>query len=190
MREDSEGKYKFFMQDPTALAIMGIDPYTPVAATDQVKEELKQRFKISSSYIRTQGNPFKSESDIGKIAVAGSLDKYNSLTGAMKKYTDAQRKAKVDLTDFDKTYVTPQSVLTQDEIDSINKVNPKFFDTFKASVKSLWTQEKSNKQEFQDTQAYSKVYTKDVEVVKKAGMYSIDEMSGWSEMRIYNLASQ
>jgi hypothetical protein len=132
----------------------------------------------------------KSESDIGKIAVAGSLDKYNSLTGAMKKYTDAQRKAKVDLTDFDKTYVTPQSVLTQDEIDSINKVNPKFFDTFKASVKSLWTQEKSNKQEFQDTQAYSKVYTKDVEVVKKAGMYSIDEMSGWSEMRIYNLASQ
>ena len=29
----------------------------------------------------------KSESDIGKIAVAGSLDKYNSLTtGAMKKY--------------------------------------------------------------------------------------------------------
>ena len=95
----------------------------------------------------------------------------------MKKYTDAQRKAKVDLTDFDKTYVTPQSVLTQDEIDSINKVNPKFFDTFKASVQTLWTQEKSNKQEFQDTQAYSKVYTKDVEVVKKAGMYSIDEMS-------------
>jgi len=101
-------------------------------------------FYISKAYIDTHGNPFKSNSDISKVAAAGSVDNYNAFTAAVNKYTTAQNNKAVDLTDFNKTYITPQSVLTNEEISVINAVNPNYFKQFKSSVNTLYLQEKQN----------------------------------------------
>jgi hypothetical protein len=104
-------------------------------------------FYLSKAYIDTHGNPFKSNSDVNEVAAAGSVDNYNAFTAAVNKYTTAQNNKAVDLTDFNKTYITPQSVLTNEEISAINAVNPNYFKQFKSSVNTLYLQEKQNKAE-------------------------------------------
>lgn len=93
------------------------------------------------------------------------MNKYNSIS---KKYIDAQENVNVN----DNT-LRPEDVLNKDEIEFMNKMQPKYFDTVDTSLKDI---KDYHKQQFDEMKKVADTYDETRRKAEKESFYSTDEM--------------